>query len=68
MKEQEKNLGGEIDSLKKLLKKTIEEKDKKFIDTVDEMQTQRRVEVDTLRNVMLQQKEIALSAFEVKAY
>lgn len=53
MKQQEKTLCEEISGLQLLLKKTIEEKDKKFIDTVDEMNTEHRIEVDTLRNNMM---------------
>ena len=68
MKEQEKRLNQEISSLQNLMNKTVHEKDKRFIDTVDEMNTEHRIEVDTLRNNMVEEREITLSAFEVKAY
>ena len=32
------------------------------------MNTENRIEVDTLRNNMIEEREITLSSFEVKAY
>ena len=47
---------------------TTKAKDKKFTDTVEEMNTVHRVEVESLFTRLTEDKEQALSTAEVRAY
>lgn len=46
----------------------MEAKDKLFVDTVETMTTEHRIEVDSLHNSMLEEREMAITRIEVKAY